>query len=34
MLEEFDKFEQGKMGSGKYEDFHTLLNKLSAIYLS
>jgi hemerythrin-like domain-containing protein len=34
MLEEFDNFEQEKADSGKYEDFHKLLNELSVFYLS
>ena len=34
MLEEFEKFEQQKMGPGKHEKFHNTLNDLSAIYLS
>jgi hemerythrin-like domain-containing protein len=34
MLEDFDKFEQLKMGPGKHAEFHKILNDLSASYLS
>jgi len=33
MLEEFEKVEIEKIGVGKHEEFHQLLDKLSAIYL-
>jgi hemerythrin-like domain-containing protein len=34
MLEEFDKFEQGKMDPGKHDELYKILKDLSAIYLS
>jgi hemerythrin-like domain-containing protein len=33
MFEEFEKIEAEKIGVGKHEEFHRLLDKLSAIYL-
>ena len=33
MFEEFEKIEVEKIGVGKHEEFHQLLDNLSAIYL-
>jgi hemerythrin-like domain-containing protein len=33
MSEEFEEFEKQKMGPGKHEQYHTILNDLSVIYL-
>lgn len=34
LLKEFEKVEKEKIGSGKHEEFHKLLNNLKEVYLS